>query len=498
MKSIILDNNLNKPYNTTTLSKETKKVHNQKPIVHNLDYLQELANRSKPLFSYYVSADQYITIKDYYIIKATEARQNVKSWQQTKVIKSKDGIHLIDYNARLLRDKNEEINYKNSFLEMSNETIENACPILVTITLPSLYHVGDKNPMLHKIKDPETLQDKIEFIHYKGYKKIVQFNRRLYKNKVFKKGKLDKNNRSSITALEPHKDWTPHQHQLQFINANHFVEYIKTFVHTALDEQLGRTQLVITKDKLEIVKNMYDLEIKFDKMGREEYFIKDTYIFFQEFQIKDGNELKSVSNYLTSYIETKHIVEPLNNDSEEDKNKKKKNKKVVLEYDGWAYYLADLKDKYEKNEYGKKHKKIRRINYTQLLISRAIYKRVMNKKFIEYLASINELDTKNMYYKATKMLQRNELKVYKYHEVFYRADDVVKYEKHNINYIGMLYKDYDDLIDCKSFDIIDFSQDGQMKVIHESKQIDLGKDDFIIKQYKLVTDGTKEVFDVAI
>lgn len=493
MKNIIHNNNLRKPY----IQAPQKEIYNKKPIVHNLDYSQELANKSKPLFSYYVSADQYITIKDYYINKAQKARNNVKSWQETKIIKSKDGIHLIDYNARLLRNKNEEINYKNSFLEMSNETIKNATPVLVTITLPSLYHVGKRNPLINTIKNPEILQDKTEFIHYKGYKKITQFNRRLYKNKVFTKGKLDKNNRSSITALEPHKDWTPHQHQLQFLNADYFEEYIKTFVFTALDEQLGRTQIILTKDKLDIVKNMYQIEIKYEE-NIKQYWIKDTPIFFQEFEIKDGNELKSVSNYLTSYIETKHIVEPLDSDTKEDKSKKKKNKKKVLEYDGWAYYLADLKDKYESLQYGKKHKKIRRINYTQLLISRAIYKRVMNKKFIDYLDSINELDTKNMYYKATKMLQRNELKIYKYHEVFYRSETLVKYEKHNINYIGMLYKDYDDLIDCKSFDIIDFSQDGQMKVIHESKQIDLGKDDFIIKQYRLKKDGTKEVFDVVI
>lgn len=491
MNSIIQNPTLEKPLKTPLLV-------NQTAIVHNLDYSKEKSKNSKPLFSYYISADHYITLKKYYIIQAEKARKNIESWQKTKIIKSKDGIHLIDYSARLLRNKNEEINYKNSFLEMSYEVIENATPILTTITLPSLYHISPNNPLTNQIKDPELLQDKIEFIHYKGYKKITQFNRRLLKNKLFKKGKLDKNNRSSITALEPHKDWTPHQHQLQFINDDYFIEYIKTFVHTALDEQLGRTQLVITKDKLEIVKKMYDLEIRVDKKGRNEYFIKDTYIYFQEFIISDDNELKSVSNYLTSYIETKHIVEPLNKDTEEEKDKKKKNKKVVLEYDGWAYYLADLKDKYEEKPYGKKHKKVRRISYTQLLISREIYKRVMNKNFIEYLASINELNTKNMYYKATKMLMNNKLKIYKYHEVFYRLQGVPKYEKHNINYIGILYKDYDDLIDCKCFDIYDMTQEGEMKLMHQAQQIDLAKDDFIIKEYKLIQDGTKEVFDIAI
>jgi len=450
------------------------------------------------LFSYYISADHNIPIKKFYIEKALQARKNSENWQKTKVIKSKDGLYLIDYNKKLIKTKNEEINYKNSFLQMSYEVINNATPILTTITLPSLYHISQNNPLINHIIEPELLQDKTEFIHYKGYKKITSFNRKLYKNKIFKKGKLDKNNRSAITALEPHKDWTPHQHQLQFINGDYFQEYIETFVNTALIEGLGRTEIVLTKDKLEIIKNMYDLEIKVNKKGINQYFIKDTYIYFQEFLISDDNELKSVSNYLTSYIETKHIIEPLKNDTEQEKEKKKKNKKVVLEYDAWAYYLADLKDKYERKEFGKKHKKVRRINYTQLLISRTIYKRVMNQKFIDYLASINELDTKNMYYKATMMLKRNELKIYKYHEVFYRFNGVPKYEKHNINYIGILYKNYDDLIDCKSFDIYDIKESGDYELIHKSKQIDLSKDDFVIKEYKLSQNGSKLVFDVGI
>lgn len=494
MTNIIQNTTLEKPLKT----RKTPLLLDETRILNNLDYTEQEAKNSKPLFSYYISADNNDSLQDFYQDLANQARQNLKNYLSTKVIKSKDGIQLINYHDRVKRDKNEEINYKNSFLKLSYEVIPNSCPIFTTITLPSLYHVGESNPLINTIQDSEKLQDMKEFIHYKGYKKITDFNRRLYKNQVFKTGKLDKNNRSSITALEPHKDWTAHQHQLQFINADYFMNYIKTFVFTALDEQLGRTQIVVTKDKLELIKKEYELVIKVGKNGTNEYFIKDTYIFFQEFIISEDNEQKSVSNYLTSYIETKHIVEPNEKDSRDEQNKKKKNKSTILNYDGWAYYIAHLKDKYEHLDYGKKHKKIRRINYTQLLISRSVYKRVMNKNFIEYLASINELDTKNMYYSATKMMMNKKLKVYKYHEVFDRSQGYPKYEKHNVNYISITYKDYHDLIDCKCFDIYDVTEHGQMNLIHKIDQIDLGKDDFIIKEYKLRKDGTKIEFDVAI
>ena len=459
--------------------------------------LNSSALSSLPLFSYYISADQRINHKKWYENYSNEMERARKNYSKNKYLISKDGVQTVNYNEMIKRKINEEINYKNSFVQYATEEIPNSCLIMETVTLNSQYHEKGENTFL-KIKDKIERQDRIEFMHYRGYKKLQDFNRVLYKNKIFNRGKLDKYNRASITALEPHKDWTPHLHKCTIINGTYFIEYIKTLVNTALNLELGRTQIVITNKYLNLIKEIYPLTVKNGKKGNKEYFIQDTNIFFQELVVHDNNEIKSIANYLTSYIETKYISDIEDIDSSLDKKKKKNLKKVISIYDGWAYYMGHLKDKYEKLEYGKKHKKIRRIAYTQLLVSRVVYKRLMNIEFTTYLKNIEKLQSKNMYYHITKLLKTEELKVYKYHEVFDRSQGFPKYEKHNINFLVIMYKEFYQLLDCKTYSIYEYTDYGKTTLIHEAKQIDLSKDDFIIREYKLRKDGSKLEFDVVV
>jgi len=498
----------NKPLKnlTATLPTEPNQVRNIKKL--DIDNLES----EFPLFSYSVSADTFKNtprvllpyLKSNYRTIAKEAKMKQKQFLSNRVIKSKDGFQTINYDDRVKRDINEDINYKNSFIEYSYDNIENCTPMFITLTLSGEYHMESKkeiNPLLQGLEGRE-LEEGMGYLHYKGYQKIKSFYRKLLKNRLFKTGKLDKTNRSCITALEPHKDWTAHEHQLHFINRSYFEDFISAVVRTVVSCSLGRTQIVVTEKDLNILKAKYTLKeklvnrkVKGANKVFTEYHLNNTPIFFQLFEISNDNELKSVSNYLSSYVETKHLTF--------DDTQSKQHKKQVLDYDGFAYYLAHLKDIYEpKREYAKTHKKIRRINYTQQLISRTVYKRIMTNDFVEHLKEIGEYHEKNMYYFTTKMLQRNELKVYKFIEIFAYYDKVnkqtgeikkaPKYEKHNVNYYNIEYKGYSELIDCKSYDIYVCDPDtNEMKLEHESKQIDLGKDDFIILEYKLKRNANK-------
>lgn len=459
--------------------------------------LNSSAPLSLPLFSYYISADQRINHKKWYQDYSNQMAKARENYSKNKYLISKDGVQVVNYNEMIKRKVNEEINYKNSFIQYATEEIQNSCILMETITLDSQYHEKGDNKFL-KVNDKIQRQDRLEFMHYQGLKKIQLFNRTFFKNKVFTKGKLDKYNRASITALEPHKDWTPHLHRCTIINGSYFTEYITTLVNTALNLQLGRTQIVVTNKFLNIAKELYLTVPRIGKKGVIEHFIKDTNIFFQELIVQDNNEIKSIANYLTSYLETKYIIGEEENDTKEEKKNKREKKKTISNYDGWAYYMGHLKDKYEPLEYGKKHQKIRRIAYTQLLVSRVVYKRLMNIDFTNYLKNNNKLESKNMYYHVTKLLKSKELKVYKYHEVFDRSQGFPKYEKHNINFIAIMYKEFYQLLDCKTYSIYEYTDYGKTTLIHEAKQIDLSKDDFIIREYKLRKDGSKIEFDVVV
>lgn len=486
---------------TSYTPKETFNTFNEIEHQYQEYLLNNGFDKSLPLFSYYISADQRINQSKWYQDYSKARANDRRNYAKNKYIISKDGVHTVNYDDMIKRKVNEEINYKKSFIQYATEQIPNSCILMETITLDSPYHVKGDNQFI-KIKDKIERQDRIEFIHYQGLKKIQEFNRTLHKNKVFNTGKLDKYNRASISALEPHEDWTPHLHKCTIINGSHFLEYIRTLTNTALNLQLGRTQIVITNKYLNIIKEIYPLTVRTGKKGHLEYFIKGTNIFFQELIVTDGNEIKSIANYLTSYLETKYIIEEEETDTKEERKKKRKKKKQVSNYDGWAYYMGHLKDKYEPQEYGKKHQKIRRISYTQLLISRVVYKRLMNIDFTNYLQANEQLTKENMYYHITKMLQSKELKIYKYHEVFDRSQGFPKYEKHNINFLAIMYKDYYQLLDCKTYSIYEYvafcTGHGETKLIHEAKQIDLSKDDFIIREYKLRKDGSKIEFDVVV
>jgi len=484
-----------KPFKFVTTTEKTK----------NLPKLGE--KKAFPLFSYSVSTDikkspitsQLNQLKFKYKNITIDKEKAKRNYLSNRVVKSKDGINIIDYDERIKRDINEDINYKNSFIDYSYDSIKNCSPFFITLTLGGDYHLktkGQNNKELQGLEGKE-LAKAISFLHYKGYSKIRAFSPTLRGNRIFRNNQLTTQNRASITALEPHKDWTPHEHQLHFIDNTYTLGFIKAVVNTVLKLGLGRTQIVATKRDLEEIKKHYNLKEKVTKDYKQryikEYHLENTPVFFQEFIIKDGNELKSVSNYLSSYVETKHVLD--------DNKQDKKAKKQILEYHGYAYYLAHLKDMYEpKKEYSKYHKKIRRINYTQQLISRSVYKRVMTKHFIQHLKDVNEYEPKNMYYKATTMLKRNELKIYKYQEVFARREDnSPKYEKNNVNYYNFTYKGYDELVDCKSYDI--YKVDPQTKKFvleHKSKQIDLAKDDFIIIEYKLERNANKYINESAL
>jgi len=471
-----------------------------------MDYTQKNTKKSNssktPLFSYSISTDIKKTsiipalneFKYTYKKVAIDKEKAKRNYLSNRIVKSSDRMSIIYYDERVKRDINEDINYKNSFIEYSYDSIKNCSPFFITLTLDGNYHLKSKGKINEELQGLEgrELNEAINFLHYKGYSKIRAFNPILRGNRVFRNNKLTTKNRASITALEPHKDWTPHEHQLHFIDNTYMLGFIKAVINTVLKLELGRTQIVATKRDLDIIKKHYKLKEKIvkDKKNRyvKEYHLKNTPVFFQEFIIKDGNELKSVSNYLSSYVETKHII----NDDKQDK----KVKKEILEYHGYAYYLAYLKDMFEpKRVYGKYHKKVRRINYTQQLISRTVYKRIMTKNFVEHLKDIGEYETKNMYYKATTMLKQNELKIYKYQEVFARrADNTPKFEKNNVNYYNFTYKGYDELVDCKSYDIYKIDPQTQKLILeHKSKQIDLSIDDFIIIEYKLERNANKYI-----
>ena len=454
-----------------------------------------------PLFSYSISTDIKKTtpktivnnLKNQYKLKAKDKETAKKNYLSNRVVKSKDGLCTINYEDRVQRDMNEDINYKNSFIDYSYDNIKNCSPFFITLTLDGNYHLKTNNSINPKLEhlQGKALEDEIRSIHYKGYTKIKAFSKVLRGNRIFRNNQLTTKNRASITALEPHKDWTPHEHQLHFIDNTHTIGFIKAVINTVLKLGLGRTQIVATKRDLEEIKKIYTLKekvVKFNNKLVKEYHLQNTPVFFQEFIINNGNELKSVSNYLSSYVETKHILE--------DDKQSKKAKKQILEYHGYAYYLAELKDQFQpKREYSKYYKKVRRINYTQQLVSRTVYKRIMTRNFIEHLKDIKEYEPKNMYYSVTSMLQRNELKIYKYQEVFARTEDnKPKYEKNNVNFYNFNYNNYSELVDCKSYDIYKVCpRTHKLTLEHQSKQIDLGKDDFIIIEYKLERNANKYI-----
>lgn len=509
MKSI-QNKSLNSPYTIQNDTLNTILLHHKKAIES-----PNIQKPSFPLFSYSLSAD-LINIDVINILKLIKnkaeaqfkaSKQKQKSYLSNLLIKSKDGFKQINYDDMVKRSINEDINYKNSFIKYSYDCIDNCSPVFITLTLDAHYHLnvsGKRNPIFNGLTEDETKQT-LQRLQYDGYSLIKKFSRTLFANKLFKTGKLDKLNRSYISALEPHEDWTPHEHHLHFINGSYILDFAENVIRTVSKLKLGRTQMVVTQKDLDILLDAYKVTIKYSRDSKNkivpQYHVNGSNVFFQKFEIKKGNELKSVSNYLSSYLETKHY----SFEDTQDTN----HKKQVVEYEGFAHYISELKDTFEpKREYGKKHRKIRRINYSQQLISRSVYKRIMTSTFIDYLKSINEYQETNMYYHVTNMLKSGDLTVFKYIETFAtgenynEAQDVyyeyLKYEKHNVNYYNIAYKDYSELIDCKSYDV--YSVDPQTMIstlLHESKQIDLSKDNFVVIEYKLKRNGNnlvKELF----
>lgn len=509
MKSI-QNKSLNSPYTIQNDTLNTILLHHKKAIES-----PNIQKPSFPLFSYSLSADliDIDIIKILKLIKTDSkhqfkaSKQKQKSYLSNLLIKSKDGFKQINYDDMVKRSINEDINYKNSFIKYSYDCIDNCSPVFITLTLDAHYHLnvsGKRNPIFNGLTEDET-KETLKRLHYDGYNLIKKFSRTLFANKIFKTGKLDKLNRSYISALEPHKDWTPHEHQLHFINGYYILDFVENVVRTVSKLQLGRTQIVVTKKDLEQIEQNHKLTIKYAKGPKnkvsKEYHLEGSNVYFQEFIIAGNDELKSISNYLSSYMETKHY----SFEDTQDSN----HKKQVIEYEGFAHYISGLKDIFQpKREYGKTHRKIRRMNYSQQLISRSVYKRIMTSTFIDYLKSINEYQETNMYYHVTNMLKSGHLTVFKYIETFAtgenynEAQDVyyeyLKYEKHNVNYYNIAYKDYSELIDCKSYDV--YSVDLQTMIstlLHESKQIDLSKDNFVVIEYKLKRNGNnlvKELF----
>jgi len=360
---------------------------------------------------------------------------NTNDYINNIFIKSKinNQINQLDYKKVQEYKIKDDINYKNSYVKYAYETIDNPASIFVTNTLDSNYHPFFKkgtilNPILENSNDIKETFDKMVF---DGYVKLEEAREDFYKSRLFRQGGLIKESRALILAIEPHKTFIPHTHKLEVINRDYMKEYVSKTIDNHIKHKLGRTEIAIFEKDFNNVKNDYELTFN-DGL----YFI-NKHIYFKVLEQKSDTEIQSISNYMTKYIEQSYIID--------DKEKDKKKSPII--YSAFAYYIASLKDKYAPKKDGTKYKKIRRIRYARLLISKKIYQSIMTKELIDYLKNIEKYHKQNMYLHITKLLNSKDLEIYRYYKIDNETGEIFKNKVYYYEVkIGEFYQKIDEML----------------------------------------------------
>lgn len=457
------------------------------------------------LFSYLITPDankkedKKRIIKDYiYSTKSEFYKLVLKKYKDCNeyvnsiFIKKKSTGELmrLDYKKSQEYKIKDDINYKNSYINYAYEKINNPTSIFLTSTLNSdKYHPFFKNgtvlnPILENADDPKEAFDKMVF---DGYVKLEEAREDFYKQRVFRDDKLTKDKRALILAIEPHQSFVSHTHKLEIIEE----EYIKEYIHYTIENhhkfELGRTEIALFKKAFDIIKDDYELTYKKTKNG-DLYFLND-YIYFKVLEQKSDTEIQSISNYMTKYIEQSYII----NGDEFEKNKDMKKDPVL--YSAFALYIASLKDKYIPKKDGTKYKKIRRIRYARLLISKEVYRNIMTKEFIEFLIKIGKYYKQNMYLHITKLLESNDLNIYRYYKI---DNDTGEIKKKKVYYFDIEIGNFRQRIDVMMNNIYrNVEYEGKLKMINIRKypQIDLNKQSHYKEKYNYKEDNECIIID---
>lgn len=425
-------------------------------------------------------------------------------------------ISMMNYEETKQGKVRDDINYKNSFIQFAYDDIENATPIFQTVTVGSSHHpfkYFDKNFVLNNnflndfekdsFESKQEMKDYFDKKVFESYKLLNEFERNFYKQKLFRAGALTSDNRARILAYEPHKNsLVAHLHKLEVINNSHLFEYIRTFKNQHLKYALGRSEISIFERSFDEIKT----RLKLKKINKTDYKIVDSehreneYIYIRVLKDRSKNEVRSISNYLTNYLETNTVLL----DSSTKDNREKNKKKSSIAYHGWAYYVADLKDKFIPKDDGN-YRKIRRIRYSRKLLSKQVYRDIFNQEFKAELEKNGDYQKHNMYAKMTQLLKDETLKIYRIYRKEFNYDiDELEVMNDKVMYYKLEYRDRELLIDnVKTMayryterDIFKKLEDlEKLKVLTQINQIDLETDDWVFDRYYYDNDK-EELFDI--
>ena len=422
----------------------------------------------------------------------------------------------LDYFSIKEKKIKDDINYKNSFIKKAYDNIPNATPIFLTSTLPTEYHPfienGKKlNKEFFKGLDLDGMdldnldKDDIDYLleHYdkkiyEGYKKLHNSELEFYKQEIFKKNALNRKNRARITALEPHDSLVAHLHKLEIINEIHINGYVSTLIKRHKKVGLGRTEVVMLKRSFDVVKDFLNCNFGIKKVKKDKYILKDNpQFYFKIIHDRSEDEIRTISNYMTNYLETNTIV------VDDNKSEIKKPSNI---YNGWAYYIAELKDKFEPKDDNKNHKKIMRIRYSNLLVSKEIYRSIFTKEVKQHLKSNGMYQKRNMYARITDLIANKDMKIYRAYKYKDEIDDkggtITKVDKSKVMWyqVEINYKDRKDkyqsfLIDKCSNKLYRKKDDGELELLNKSEQIDLKKDNYYFDRYRFQVDRKLMMYD---
>jgi len=467
-------------------------------------YIGKNALNASLLFSYLISpdtnkkevkkVDKKRIIQDYiyqtkskFYKQVLKKHKNYNDYINAIFIKCSAGFIKLDYKKSQEYKIKDDINYKNSYIKYAYEKLKNPMSIFTTTTLNSnKYHpfFNDGkilNPILENSDNPKQAFDKMI---YDGYTKLEEAREDFYKQRVFRDDKLTKDKRALILAIEPHKTFVPHTHKLEIIEKKYIKEYVHFTIENHQKFELGRTEIALFKKAFDIIKDDYELTFKKTKNG-DLYFLND-YIYFKVLEQKSDTEIQSISNYMTKYIEQSYII----NGDEFDKNKDMKKNSVL--YSAFALYIASLKDKFIPKKDGTKYKKIRRIRYARLLISKEVYRNIMTKEFIEYLKKIGKYHKHNMYFHITKLLESKKLKIYRYYKINMDSGEIIR-EK--VYYYDVYLADFHQRIDVMMNKVFKMSKDGLLFDIRKYIKIDLDLHSHYKERYNYKDDNECIIID---
>lgn len=444
-------NILSTSYITINISAEIKKyIENKKDLL--LNHIQNIK-------------DEFVSM---YEMKKNRAQEYTESL--VLVGRETGKVRTIDYKVLEQRKNSEMKNYKNSYIKFAYEAIPNAMPIFFTTTLPSYLHPFDDKGRMHDDYINKKKVNKVfDYKIYRGYVLLEKFMRNFYKQAVFKT--LTSGKRARVSTFEGTKNWVAHIHVLEIIDGSYILQYINALVRQHKNSKVGRTEIVVLSSVLKIIKKQYTLVRS--KNHDDQYYIKGIHVYFKVLQTNSSNIVSSISEYATKTLEGNESI-----------------------YHAWALYIASLKDKYNpKDEVDgtrKLHKKIRRIRYSKLLISKALYNKIFVKKLVDLLKENKSFQKQNMYYEITKMLMNEDLKIYSIY-----PEKNGKAEIKQLQYIKVDYLNNQILIDCRANKIFRSTthMEAGIELYTQVSKIDLKKDKWRYIRYRFKND-TKTLFDI--